>query len=290
MLEPSIDRVAARVARRIARRVRLEGIVQGVGFRPFVHALATRLGLAGFVTNDTRGVVIEVEGDEPDVSRFLARIELEAPPLAMLTRVGVSSIPARGRSGFTIVASQSAGARSVPVSADVATCEECLRELLDPADRRYHYPFINCTSCGPRFTIVCDVPYDRPLTTMAGFAMCAACAREYADPADRRFHAEPISCPACGPRLRLVDRAGAEGSGDPIRETAALLFAGAVVAVKGLGGYHLAATADDETSVAALRVRKHREDKPFAVMVPDVAAARRLADLDPVEEDALADP
>ncbi len=288
MLEPLVDREAARGGHRIARRVRLEGIVQGVGFRPFVHALATRLGLAGLVTNDTRGVVIEVEGAEPDVTCFLARLESDAPPLAALTRIRVGSITARGRSGFAIVASRSGGARGVPVSPDVGTCDDCLRELFDPGDRRYRYPFINCTNCGPRFTIVRGVPYDRPLTTMAGFAMCGACAREYAEPADRRFHAEPISCPACGPRLRLVDRLRVERIGDPIAETAALLRAGAVVAVKGLGGYHLAAAADHEAAVAALRSRKHREDKPFAVMVPDVAAARSLADLLPAEEAALA--
>jgi hydrogenase maturation protein HypF len=288
MLQPQAGPAVPHEVLRVGRRVRLEGIVQGVGFRPFVHALATRLGLAGLVTNDTRGVLIEVEGAEPDVARFLARLESDAPPLAALTRVRVSSIAARGHSGFAIVASRSGGARSVPVSPDVATCDDCLRELFDPADRRYRYPFVNCTSCGPRFTIVRGVPYDRPLTTMAGFAMCAACAREYADATDRRFHAEPISCPACGPRLRLLDRLRAERIGDPIAETAVLLRSGRVVAVKGLGGYHLAAAADHETAVAALRSRKHREDKPFAVMVPDVAAARRLADLVPAEEAALA--
>src|SRR5262249_10545132 len=169
---------------RVAREVHLEGIVQGVGFRPFVHGLATRLGLGGIVTNDTRGVLIEVEGGEPEGTHFLARLEAGAPPLAALTRVRVTPIPAPGRARFAIVASRPDGARTAAVSPDVATCADCLRELFDPGDRRHRYPFINCTNCGPRFTIVRGVPYDRPFTTMAGFAMCAGCAREYGDPSD----------------------------------------------------------------------------------------------------------
>jgi hydrogenase maturation protein HypF len=272
---------------RVACEVHLEGIVQGVGFRPFVHGLATRLGLSGIVTNDTRGVLIEVEGGEPEVTRFLARLEADAPPLAALTRVRVTPIPARGRASFAIVASRPDGARTAAVSPDVATCADCLRELFDPGDRRHRYPFINCTNCGPRFTIVRGVPYDRPLTTMAGFAMCADCAREYGDPSDRRFHAEPISCPVCGPQMRLVDRRDVAMSGDPVEAAADLLGAGSVVAVKGLGGYHLAALAGHEVAVAALRARKHREDKPFAVMVADLAAARALARVSPAEAAAL---
>jgi hydrogenase maturation protein HypF len=283
MLQQHVDPAAPRVA----REVHLEGIVQGVGFRPFVHGLATRLGLGGIVTNDTRGVLIEVEGGEPEVTRFLARLEADAPPLAALTRMRVRTIPACGRERFAIVASRPEGARTVAVSPDVATCADCLRELFDPADRRHRYPFINCTNCGPRFTIVRGVPYDRPFTTMAGFAMCAACAREYGDPSDRRFHAEPISCPACGPRMRLVDRHDVAMSEHPVAEAAARLGAGSVVAVKGLGGYHLAAAAAHEGAVAALRSRKHREDKPFAVMVPDLAAARVLAQVSPAEAAAL---
>jgi hydrogenase maturation protein HypF len=273
---------------RIGRRVHLEGIVQGVGFRPFVHALASGLGLGGFVTNDTRGVLIEVEGSEPDMASFLVRLEKEAPSLAVLTRSQVTPIAARGHASFSIVASHTEGERTVPVSPDVATCEDCLGELFDPGDRRYRYPFINCTSCGPRFSIVRGVPYDRRRTTMAGFVMCSFCAREYGDPGDRRFHAEPICCPECGPRLRLVDWLQTVRPGDAIEETAALLRSGSVVAVKGLGGYHLAVAAESEAAVARLRSRKHREDKPFALMVPDMAAARAIADILPPEEAVLA--
>jgi hydrogenase maturation protein HypF len=271
-------------------RVRVEGIVQGVGFRPFVHALAGRLGLAGLVGNDAGGVFVEVEGAAETVERFLEALATEAPPLAVIERLTATPLAPTGGRGFAIAPSQAGGERQTLVSPDTATCPDCLRELADPADRRYRYPFINCTNCGPRFTIVRDVPYDRPATTMAGFAMCADCAREYADPADRRFHAQPVCCPACGPTLALLDRQGRPAGGDPLAEAAARLRAGAAVAVKGLGGYHLAADAASEPAVAALRARKHREDKPFAVMVADLAAARRLCLVDPAEEAMLASP
>jgi hydrogenase maturation protein HypF len=271
-------------------RVRVEGIVQGVGFRPFVHALAGRLGLAGLVGNDAGGVFVEVEGTGEAVERFLAALWREAPPLAVIERVTATPLAPTGGRGFAIAASQEGGARQTLVSPDTATCADCLRELHDPADRRHRYPFINCTNCGPRFTIVRDVPYDRPATTMAGFAMCADCAREYHDPADRRFHAQPVCCPACGPALALLDREGRAAAGDPLAEAAARLREGAVVAVKGLGGYHLAADAASEPAVAALRARKHREDKPFAVMAADTDAARRLCLVDPVEAALLESP
>src|SRR5512133_3739899 len=247
-------------------RVRVEGIVQGVGFRPFVHALAGRLGLAGLVGNDAGGVFVEVEGAAETVERFLEALATEAPPLAVIERVTATPL------------------------APTATRADCLAELADPADRRHRYPFINCTNCGPRFTIVRDVPYDRPATTMASFAMCPDCAREYHDPADRRFHAQPVCCPACGPSLALVDPEGRPAGGEPLAGAAARLLAGAVVAVKGLGGYHLAADAASEPAVAALRARKHREDKPFAVMVADLAGARALGAVDPAEEAMLASP
>ncbi len=263
--------------------------MQGVGFRPFVHNLATGLGLAGLVGNDAGGVFIEVEGDGETVERFLRALN-SPPPLAVIERITVRPLPVNGGGGFTIVGSDAGGRRRALVSADSATCADCLREMRDPADRRYGYPFVTCTGCGPRFTIVTDVPYDRPNTTMAGFAMCADCAAEYRDPADRRFHAQPVCCPACGPRLVLRDRAGRALPGEPIEEARALLRSGAVLAVKGLGGYHLAATAADESAVAALRARKHREDKPFAVMVPDVASARLLAEIEPAEEALLSGP
>jgi hydrogenase maturation protein HypF len=274
----------------IRRDVRVEGVVQGVGFRPFVYTLASGLGLAGRVGNDVDGVFIEIEGPPSNVELFLRALRRDAPPLARIERVSTTVAPPEGAVGFAIVPSNAAGHRNTLVSADSATCADCLRELDDPADRRYRYPFINCTNCGPRFTIVRDVPYDRPLTTMAGFTMCAPCAREYHDPADRRFHAQPTCCPDCGPRLRLLDATGGERAGDPIAEGAALLLAGKVLAVKGLGGYHLATLAAHEQATAALRGRKHREDKPFAVMVSDVDEADRLCVVDSVAAELLGDP
>ena len=306
----------------VRRAVRVEGVVQGVGFRPFVYTLATGLGLTGHVGNDLDGVFVEVEGPAAAVSEFLLKLERDAPPLARIERVTTKTIaPARSAS-FAIAASQAAGAggaaraagsagaagaagaaapdgsagrRRTLVSADTATCADCLRELADPADRRFGYPFINCTNCGPRFTIVRDVPYDRPLTTMAAFAMCELCAAEYHDPADRRFHAQPTCCPACGPRLALLDPAGDVLAGDvlaaePIAKAAELLRQGRVLAVKGLGGYHLAADAACEQAVALLRARKHREDKPFAVMAADLDAARHLAEVDAAAAGLLTSP
>jgi hydrogenase maturation protein HypF len=306
-------------------RIRVAGIVQGVGFRPFVHALAAEFGLAGFVGNDETGVLIEAEGPPEALTGFVAALRDRPPALAVVTGVDVSPLAAVGDAAFVIAPSTARGPRTTLVSPDTATCADCLRELVDPADRRHRYPFTNCTNCGPRFTIVTGVPYDRAATTMAPFPMCADCAREYANPADRRFHAQPVCCPACGPRLRFgwTDRADPQGvlvraavlphqeghlhvTGrheggltattaaarrpplDPITAAAAALRAGAVVAVKGLGGYHLAALAADESAVGALRSRKHREDKPFAVLAPDLATARSLAEIDAVEEQALA--
>jgi hydrogenase maturation protein HypF len=272
--------------------VRVEGIVQGVGFRPFVYSLATGLGLRGLVGNDVDGVFAEVEGPQPAVREFLRALERDAPPLARIERITATRMRPLGLAAlaaFRIVASDPAGARRALIAADTATCDDCLRELVDPADRRFGYPFINCTNCGPRFTIVTGVPYDRPLTTMAGFAMCARCAAEYHDPADRRFHAQPVCCPACGPRLALTDAAGRvlagapeplAGARGPLAGAARLLEEGRILAVKGLGGYHLAADAMCEEAVATLRGRKHREDKPFAVLAADLAAARRMGEID----------
>jgi hydrogenase maturation protein HypF len=264
----------------IRTAVRVEGIVQGVGFRPFVYSLATGLGLGGLVGNDVDGVFAEVEGPAAAVGEFLRRLAAEAPPLASIERITTSAMTPAGAASFEIVASGPDGRRRTLVAADTATCADCLRELADPADRRYRYPFINCVNCGPRFTIVRDVPYDRPLTTMAGFAMCDLCAAEYHDPADRRYHAQPVCCPACGPRLTLRDAAGDRLPADSLSGAAALLRAGRIVAVKGLGGYHLAADAASEAAVAALRARKHREDKPFAVLAADLDAARTLCEVD----------
>ena len=394
--------------------IRVEGTVQGVGFRPFVYALATRLGLSGLVGNDLDGVFAEVEGSPGAVAEFLRTLEQGGPPLARVERVTVDPMAPAGTESFEIVASEPGGRRRTLIAADTATCTDCLRELSDPADRRFRYPFINCTNCGPRFTIVTDVPYDRPLTTMAGFALCEQCTAEYHDPANRRFHAQPVCCPACGPRLTLLDKSGKllsqialEGvadpatdrrggsgplpgntlepaerpadeprimhAGNPVPDTApegaaqpaddssvisegkpladvalegvdqptgdpralrvsrplpdrapdrpaqstdapgvardgaasdpaliesappdpaltaaaAMLRAGRIVAVKGLGGYHLAADAASEEAVATLRARKHREDKPFAIMVADVTAARRLVLVDDAEASLL---
>ncbi len=254
--------------------------MQGVGFRPFVFRLAEQLELSGFVRNDTRGVLIEIEGEATAIDSFLERLRREPPPLARIEQTAVAECTACGRRGFVIDASDPSGAADAEVSADTGTCEDCLRELRDPDDRRYRYPFINCTNCGPRFTIVRGVPYDRPLTTMGGFEMCAVCRHEYNDVRDRRFHAQPNACPVCGPHVRLVGGALHPGV-DTVAATAAMLRAGAIVAIKGLGGYHLACRADDEQAVATLRGRKHREDKPFALMAADVEMARELIVLEP---------
>ncbi len=232
----------------------MTGIVQGVGFRPFVFSLAGRYGLGGFVLNDGRGVVVEAEGDERSLEGFGLALEREAPALARVDEVTATDVPARGEVAFTIAESASTGHTAL-VPPDVATCDECVRELFDPADRRYRYPFVNCTQCGPRFTIVQRVPYDRPNTTMAGFPMCADCRREYESPTDRRFHAEPIACPTCGPQLSMSLEAAID-----------LLRSGKILAVKGLGGYHLACDGANEEAVARLRARKYREDKPFALL------------------------
>src|SRR5579875_2500952 len=276
--------------RRVRTAVRVEGTVQGVGFRPFVYSLASRLGLGGLVGNDVDGVFVEVEGPMATVQQFILALENEAPPLARIERITQRSLDLHGSTEFVIAASEAGGRRRTLVSADSATCDECLSELADPADRRFGYPFINCTNCGPRFTIVRDVPYDRPLTTMAGFAMCGKCEAEYRDPADRRFHAQPTCCPACGPSLRLLGAGGAPVGGEPLAAAAEMIRAGRVLAVKGLGGYHLAVDAASEAAAAALRGRKHREDKPFAVMVAGLAAARALGDADEVAAALLTSP
>ncbi|HEX4760947.1 MAG TPA: carbamoyltransferase HypF [Thermoleophilaceae bacterium] len=275
--------VAARGSR---VRARVEGTVQGVGFRPFVYRLAAELELAGWVLNDERGVLLEAEGTEAGLDAFLERLRADAPPLANVERVLSERLAPQGGQGFSIRESRSAGEPAAPVAADGATCDDCLAELFDPADRRHRYPFVNCTNCGPRFTIVRGVPYDRPLTTMAGFEMCAACQAEYADPGDRRFHAQPNACPECGPSMALLERGGGvRARGDEaLRDAAGAILGGAVVAVKGLGGYHLACLASHEQAVAELRARKRREDKPFALMAATLGAAHRLVKLGHEEE------
>jgi len=275
---------------RTRTRVRVKGTVQGVGFRPFVYRLAGELELGGYVRNDSNGLTIEVEGAAAAIDAFLSRLTAEAPPLSVIEGVVRESLKATGERGFRIVTSVSLGPPDAAVSPDIATCDECLAELVDPADRRYRYPFVNCTNCGPRFTITRGVPYDRPLTTMAGFRMCPECLREYEDPGDRRFHAQPNACPACGPAVRLVRPDGRLAAStearDALEATAQALAGGLIVAVKGIGGYHLACDAANEAAVTTLRARKHREDRPFALMAADAGAAASLVALR-AEEEAL---
>ncbi|MFZ0041217.1 MAG: carbamoyltransferase HypF [Solirubrobacteraceae bacterium] len=279
---------------RVRARARIQGTVQGVGFRPFVYRLAHEQALTGYVLNDEHGVLLEVEGRAGAVERFLERLVSELPPLASIDALTRDSVTPRGDAVFEIRKSSRAGVPDALVTPDSAPCPECLAELRDPDDRRYRYPFINCTNCGPRFTIVRDVPYDRPLTTMAPFAMCPECRAEYEDPGHRRFHAQPNACPVCGPRVEVVDAHGELVAGtageDSITWIAGRLAAGAIVAVKGLGGFHLVCDAADAATVSALRARKHREDKPFALMVGDVEHARRLVALGPDAEALLRSP
>jgi len=269
------------------RAIEIVGVVQGVGFRPFVHALATRLNLRGFVTNHGGRVDVEIEGDHEALARFEKELASSAPALARIESIVARPMTPRGDRDFRIASSVIDEAPAIYISPDVASCDACLAELFDPHDRRYRYPFINCTACGPRLTIITGSPYDRERTTMARFEMCARCRGEYGDPADRRFHAEPIACPQCGPRLETVDATGRVTGEDPIATAATALIAGRIVAVKGLGGFHLACDAGNPAAVAELRTRKHRDEKPFAVMVADTGAAAALCDISAAEVDLL---
>ncbi len=275
------------------REISVRGLVQGVGFRPFIHALARRHGLAGLVRNDAEGVHIEAEGPPEELDRFQRELDEEAPPLAVVEAVAWRPLAALGERGFRIEESREGVRRRALVSPDVATCGDCLTELFDPSDRRYRYPFTNCTNCGPRFTITRSVPYDRSTTTMARFEMCPDCQREYDDPSDRRFHAQPNACPVCGPRVRLLDKFGHELHAkpeDPILRAARMLRGRAIVAIKGLGGYHLACDPFDVKAVRTLRGRKVRQDKPFALMARDLAQARELCRVGQEEEALLTSP
>ncbi|MGW7524151.1 carbamoyltransferase HypF [Streptomyces sp. NPDC054783] len=274
----------------VRRRLTVRGTVQGVGFRPYVHRLAAGLGLAGFVGNTGDGVIVEVEGPADEVDRFCAVLAEQPPPLATVSGIAGEDLPATGDAGpFTIRSTERAAGRT-QLPPDTATCADCLRELTDPADRRHRHPFVTCTHCGPRFTIATGMPYDRVATTMAGFPMCPSCAREYGDPVDRRFHAQPVACPDCGPRLTLIPGLGglrpARDAG-ALATARALLAAGRIVAVKGVGGYHLACDATDDRAVATLRDRKERGGKAFAVMCADLATAERIAVLSDAERAAL---
>ena len=273
------------------RRLLVDGVVQGVGFRPFVHNLARSEGLGGFVTNTSRGVVIEIEGPAEVLERFVRRLRDEAPPLARIVAVDSEDIDPLGGEGFAIVASDNTPGTRTLIPPDVATCADCLGEIRDPRDRRRGYPFTNCTNCGPRWTIIGRIPYDRPFTSMAMFTMCPACRREYDDPADRRFHAQPNACPECGPRTWLEGPLGAtDPQGGVLDRAAEALARHAILAIKGLGGFHLAVRADTSPAVAELRRRKGRAAKPLALMAADLAAVRRLAEVSPEEAALLASP
>lgn len=261
-------------------RIGVHGVVQGVGFRPFVYTTAAALGLTGCVRNDCSGAVIEIEGATGDLETFLHRLRTDPPVLAVIESIETRPMPVAGGTGFTIADTSRAGGGRTLASPDVAMCAECAAEQRDPSNRRYRHPFINCTNCGPRFTIIATLPYDRDATTMARFAMCAECASEYADPADRRFHAQPVCCPACGPSLRWRDDSGTLVGEAALRRARRLLADGATLAVKGIGGYHLACDAQNTAAVTELRRRKRRGDKPFAVMVPDLASAREITEID----------
>lgn len=272
------------------RRVRVRGTVQGVGFRPFVYRHAVELRLSGWVCNDAQGVVLEAEGAPAALDALVCALHSDPPPLAEVEEVEVSELLPTGGSGFTVAPTQASGGTDARVSADVAPCAACLAELADPADRRFGYPFINCTDCGPRYTIVRQVPYDRPSTTMSGFAMCGQCAAEYADPSDRRFHAQPNACPQCGPQLGWSSRHEQRHGPEALAAALECLRAGGTVAVKGVGGYHLACDATDESAVRTLRCRKKRDAKAFAVMVGDLTAAELLCELDDAARAALLSP
>ena len=274
-----------------ALEITARGVVQGVGFRPFVHRLASRCGLSGWVENTPGGVVARVEGEPEAVARFRALFRAEAPPAARITRLSFRVVTPTGTTEFAIRESRREGIALSTIPPDIATCPECLREVADPGDRRHAYPFTNCTGCGPRFTIVTSLPYDRERTSMDAFPMCPACAGEYGDPADRRFHAEPNACPACGPRLGFRAADGSPvPSADPAGAAADALRGGSVVALRGLGGFQLAADATSEEAVRALRDRKRREEKPFAVMFPDIRSLREAARVTGADEEILLSP
>ena len=296
---PAAPAPASEAGTLAATEIRIGGVVQGVGFRPFAYRLAARHGIAGWVLNGEHGVRIHAEGGRAALEAFAQALVDEAPPAAAISTVEIAPVQPHGFEAFAIVESTAGAALSAPISPDLPVCEDCLRELFDPADRRYRYPYITCTNCGPRYSIVTGLPYDRPRTTMAEWPMCEACAREYHDPGDRRFHAQPLACPQCGPTyvLRTVrepdvdpaslrDRAAAAGAADEPRGTAAieraalLLREGAILAVKGIGGYHLACDAANPFAVAVLRERKYRKERPFALMARDEDVARELVELD----------
>jgi len=268
--------------------VEIGGVVQGVGFRPFIYTLAASLGIKGLVCNIGTGVAIEAEGPEQELGQFIKLIRQKAPPLSQIRNIKVSETGLKNYSSFTIAKSIRQDGGDIFIPPDMAVCDDCIKELFDRNDRRYLYPFINCTNCGPRFTIIGDTPYDRVNTTMKAFEMCTFCNSQYTDPSDRRYHAEPVSCPECGPQLRLLDAQGTDvNAEDPIGLAAELLSKGNIVAIKGIGGYHLACDALNDSAVHTLRVRKHRDEKPFALMADSLGTVKRYCRVGPEEEDLL---
>jgi hydrogenase maturation protein HypF len=273
-------------------RIVVRGAVQGVGFRPFVYRLATELGLEGWVRNSPQGVFIEAEGLGDDLDEFLVRLEDDPPPRAVIQGLEFAWLDPVPYAGFEIRASATGGDLTAIVLPDIAMCDDCRRDIEEPGNRRYRYPFTNCTNCGPRFSIIEGLPYDRAATTMRDFAMCPACLAEYHDPANRRFHAQPNACPACGPQLGLWDADGRTlaAADDALLQAARAIRQGRIVAVKGLGGFHLVVNAADDAAVGRLRDRKHREEKPFAVMFPSLDLVREVCDVSPAELRALMSP
>ena len=272
----------------IRRRITVNGIVQGVGFRPFVYSLARELGLVGSVYNSSEGVQIEIQGSDVQHKDFDHRLKADAPPLSQIISVAAKELPCVDELAFTIVSSKGDKAVSTLISPDVALCQDCKVELFDPANRRYQYPFINCTNCGPRYTIIENIPYDRPYTSMKHFPLCPECEVEYGDPLDRRFHAQPNACPVCGPQIWLTDGQGQTlKTVNPISETVALLEQGQILAIKGLGGFHLAVDAHNAQAVARLRDLKGRDEKPLALMVRDMDTAQKLVDVNQEESETL---
>jgi len=263
--------------------IRVGGVVQGVGFRPFVFRLARRLDLCGFVNNNSDGVLIEIEGEQNKLDRFIDTLRFQPPPLAQIIDFSRRLIPLRDDSSFRIIASEKYKLRRTLISPDIATCPDCLSEFNDPHNRRFQYPFTNCTNCGPRYTIILDIPYDRPKTSMAAFPMCPVCQSEYDDPSDRRFHAQPNACPVCGPRLVFVKHSTTIEENDALSAAMRALRRGYIVAIKGLGGFHLAADATNDRTVGHLRERKKRFEKPLALMVHDLEAAREIVHINEQE-------
>lgn len=274
-----------------ARRIHVKGIVQGVGFRPFIYQLAQKNSLTGWVSNTSGDVTIEIEGAADSLERFASGLRVNAPPQARIESVTESEVPPRGFDRFEIRESLVRENEYQLISPDLATCPTCRKEIFDPEDRRYRYPFTNCTNCGPRFTIIEDIPYDRPLTTMHNFTMCPDCQREYDEPTDRRFHAQPNACPVCGPKLKLVNPDGSSVPGsDPVRDAGRLIREGSILAIKGLGGFLLACDATSNNAVNRLRERKKRPAKPFAIMLRDVEEAKRYCRIEEREIEALTSP